>query len=248
MRIQPHSNHPCVCCGSPRVLFVNQVDCQRDSIETKIDIFYCTDCESCQSPNSQPIVNGGGAVSWHSKVLQRNLGWARELIDLLVGNDYLKSYIVDIGCGSGAVLSIGKELGIGGIGFDTDVNTIEFGRKSLDVDLRAETWSPGKTAELNFDLITCISLLEHLQFPGQLIKDMCDAAKEKDANIFVSVPLFNEKKWRHMWESGSPPGPPPDIHVTHFSEKGLTTAFRKNGAKRFNKLTAGGWIGFLIQF
>ncbi|MEH6587176.1 MAG: class I SAM-dependent methyltransferase [Halioglobus sp.] len=248
MHIQSHSNHPCVVCDSPYVLHVNSVECQPNSIEEKVDIFFCMNCESCQSPNAEPKVNGGGALSWHKKVLARNLGWSRELIDLLVKKNYLKSHIVDIGCGSGALLAAGRELGIQGIGFDTDVEAVEFFRRELSVDLRGETWSPTKTAESKFDLITSISLLEHLHFPGQLIKEMSDAAKEKSANIFVSVPLFNKNKWSRMWEIGYPPGPPADTHVTHFSDKGLITAFRKNGATHFEKLTAGGWIGFIIQF
>jgi hypothetical protein len=51
-----------------------------------------------------------------------------------------------------------------------------------------------------------------------------------------------------MWRDGVPPGPPVNIHVTHFSDKGLIAAFKKYGGKNFKKITAGGWVGFLISF
>jgi SAM-dependent methyltransferase len=206
-------------------------------------------CESFQSPTAEPLANGGGVLNWHKKVFNRNLQWSKELLDYLLNNNQIKpKYVLDIGCGIGTLLFACKNYNIKGIGFDTDAIAVEYGRNQFDLDLKDELWEHSKTLGKKIDLITCISLLEHIHFPRNPIEEIVASLKAHNATAFISVPLFNRGKWSYLKNHNAIPGKtPPNMHVTHFSDKGLVSAFQHYGAKNFEKIAVGGWVGFLIS-
>lgn len=243
------SDIPCVVCNSPYVLWVTNLTAKDNRSDVSVPLFYCMQCESFQSPTAEPLPNGGGVLNWHKKVFNRNLEWSKELLDYLLKNNPKETkYLLDIGCGIGTLLFACKNYNIQGIGYDTDALAIEYGRNQLELELKDELWEHSKTLGKKIDLIICISLLEHIHFPQNLIKEIVESLKVHNATAFVSVPLVNRSQWHHIKNHNAIPGAtPPNIHVTHFSDKGLMYAFQHCGAKNFEKITVGGWVGFLIS-
>lgn len=242
------SEIPCVVCNSPYVLWATNLIAKENAGNLEVPLYYCMQCESFQSPTVETLPNGGGTLNWHQKVFQRNMQWSGELLDYFLKKSKVKpKYILDIGCGIGTLLLTFQKNGIEGIGFDTDINAVTYGRNKFNLKLRNELWEHSKTLNKKIDLITCISLLEHINYPGDLIKQITASLKVHKAIAFVSVPLVNRNKWHHIKYNNIIPGPPPNVHVTHFSDKGIVCAFQHYGAKKFEKITVGGWTGFLIS-
>ena len=227
----------CAICGSPNTALRNRYK----HGDTKVDLFYCLDCESLCSPTAKPWT-----VEWHHKVAERNRGFARKLFAELAID---KPFLLDIGCGTGTLISVATELGGGGVGFDTDASAVEAG-KAEGYDLRCQLWD--STVETPVpSLITCIMVLEHLHQPIPLMKEMAIAAKKYGCPIFISVPWFNRNWWPHL--SKKPvdgqfhPLRGPRIHVTHFSFKGFEKIMKRLGAQELQHVKAG-WEGFLVRF
>lgn len=243
----PHSGHPCVVCNSPYVLEVIDTVCKTPQGEEITTVYFCMKCESFSSPNAKPVLNGGSALSWHKTVHDRNSQWSEELLANFSKAGLMPKHIVEIGCGIGTFLKVAKGHGIDSIGYDSDAESVEYGRAQFGLDLRSELWTLGEAQMLDSPLLVSISMLEHIQFPRQLIKDMFDYIKLTSGSMFISVPFANPPQWTYFLNNTVPCGAPANIHVTLFSEKGLCTVFREFGATKFTKISAGGWIGYIIS-
>lgn len=208
-----------------------------------VDLFYCMTCQSASSPLSPPVPEGDD-TNWHLSVRERNMEWGRELFRTL-GNE---GPYLDIGCGIGTLVQTAQGLGMKAIGFDTNAHACSLGRERYGLDLRAEYWRRETSPPAK--LITCISVLEHLHEPREMIADLVGAALEVNSKLFISVPFFNEHRWRDLLTDNLQPGhffEVPHAHVTHFSPKGLEMVCREFGAKNVEYIRiANAWHGLLI--
>jgi SAM-dependent methyltransferase len=204
-------------------------------------------CESFSAPNAKPVLNGGSALSWHKTVHDRNAHWSEELLVNLSKVGVLPPHIIEIGCGIGTFLKIAKEHGIDGTGYDSDFEAVSYGRTQFGLDLRSELWTFDKAHIVDNSLFVSISMLEHIHFPRQLIKDMVAYMKLTSGKIFISVPFANPPQWSYFLKGSIPGGAPANVHVTHFSEKGFRMVFKEFGATNFTKIISGGWIGYLVS-
>jgi 2-polyprenyl-3-methyl-5-hydroxy-6-metoxy-1,4-benzoquinol methylase len=213
-----------------------------------VDLYYCMECESFSSPFAPTIASPHTQVNWHKSVLERNLAWSADLLSQLkeIG---VRGPIVDVGCGIGSLLLAARNFGMSGVGYDLDVPACQYGREQFDLDLRGENWSLETSPD--FELISCISVLEHIHQPRDLIAQMIHAAKERKATVFLSVPFLNRDWWRFLHTDSGTSGHVfeyPHVHVTHFSHKGMETVCRQFGASSLEMVrVARGWVGFLIR-
>jgi len=234
----------CVVCNSG---YVAAYGAFANRFSTAIDLYFCMECESFYSPFSKPNPIAS-SVAWHQSVEERNLKAAGGLLDNLAEHGIRPTHILDIGAGTGTLLRKARERGISGVGFDLDKDSIEFGRMTYGLDLRAEEWTPDADAG-NVDLILCIMVLEHIHYPRGLMNALMKGAKRYKCPLFVSVPFFDRYWWPHLLTDNSDPKHPlnqPHVHVSHFSRQGMIMAFSQLGASEVKPLQPPLWSGMLI--
>jgi len=72
--------------------------------------------------------------------------------------------LVDVGCGSGALLALCRAQNWKGIGFDPSVQAVQHAR-SRGLDANAQGWPPCPLQDESADVVTCINVLDHLRDP-----------------------------------------------------------------------------------
>lgn len=239
----------CVVCDSPFVTYVKDVPTRRTKKD--IPLYYCMECESFFNPSGykEDEVQLARDLDWNISVIERNIGYSEKLISRLLDLYPQTKNILEIGCGIGTFLSIAKKRGLTVIGYDTNKYAIEYGKKIFNLDLRADFWSAEDTK--NHDLIVCIMVLEHLEQPRLLFEQLALAAKKNKGNLYISVPFLDRDKWHFILEPDPTKKGTPffdnDVHITHFSEKGLIKLAKEYGATKFTKIMQG-WHGYVFEF
>lgn len=135
--------------------------------------------------------------------------------------------ILDVGCGSGEVLSIMKKVGWETYGVERDERAAKYARsKGLNVlnqDLRSIRFPDDY-----FDIVRMRSVLEHLHQVSLILAEVHRILK-KQGRLFLIVPnidSFEFKIFKSKWY-------PLDIprHIYHFSPKSLTALLEKSRFK-----------------
>ena len=242
---------PCPVCASPFTAYLRHVPTRRTKIQ--IPLYVCLDCESLRNPSGYqetPEVLAAD-LQWHISVADRNKSAALRLFEALADEGVRPKSVVDIGCGIGSLLTVARDRGMRTIGYDTNLQTTDWGRENYKLNLVGGFWTTS-TNTGPVDLYVCISVCEHLEQPRQLIGDLCAAAAHNKAALFISVPVVERKLWGFIlnpdpYIKGSPFFDN-DVHITHFSIKGLEKVMREFGAKNFKYVYGGLWNGGLARF
>ncbi len=124
---------------------------------------------------------------------RRSYQTADSICALLERNDLTPSKILEIGCGTGAVIAELQRRGIADSYYAIDYSSeaIEYVHSTLP-DVHAVTGDVVESAELfegqNFDLVICAHVLEHLEEPKQFLKSLRGLTY---LNFLAEVPLEN---------------------------------------------------------
>jgi 2-polyprenyl-3-methyl-5-hydroxy-6-metoxy-1,4-benzoquinol methylase len=242
---------PCPICSSPFTAYVRHVLTRRT--KRQIPLYACLDCLSFTNPSGYaetPEVLASD-LRWHISVADRNKSAARRLFDKLAEEGVKPRSVVDIGCGIGSLLTVARDRGMRVVGYDTNLQTTDWGRENYKINLVGGYWT-GDTDAGPVDLYLCISVCEHLMQPRTLIKDLCIAAARNKASLFISVPFVDRSLWDFILDPNPYAKGTPffdnDVHITHFSSKGLEKAMRDFGARNFTIVRGGLWNGGLVRF
>ena len=237
-------NEPCVVCDSRYVLYTRHL--QPIRLKSKIASYFCMECQSFFNPSGYiPSENElKASVSWHKNVYQNNKAKYQDLLEKLPKCEK----IIDIGYGIGTLVHCADQNGILGVGYDLNPWAIEYGVSNFGLDLRAQEWTEQDNEY--FDILFCISTLEHIERPRRLIASFANAAKRNDAYIYLHVPIINKSHWHLLFE------PEKDNlyfgicgeHVTHFSATGLKTIATQLNATEFRNVNSHKMSGFLFKF
>lgn len=241
----------CPVCDSPFVLHVGTVPTIRT--RTHVNLFTCMRCQSFWNPGeyfeSEDVKKKD--VAWGVAVAERNTSAGRTLVERLKAVGVRPSSVAEIGCGIGTVLKVFHDQGARIVGFDVNRFAVEHGRATHGLDLRDEIWHSALDIG-KVDLFLCVSVLEHMAEPRPLLQELCRAAESNRAALFVSVPLLNEPAWKFLHNTDpAAPGTPffdNDVHVTHFSSKGLELAMREFGCTNYERFGSVLWAGGLARF
>ncbi|WP_333653014.1 class I SAM-dependent methyltransferase [Dissulfurispira sp.] len=116
-----------------------------------------------------------------------------------------KGKLLDIGCGTGHFLKIGKDRGWEVYGIELSKWAADYGRRNFNLDIRninleevAGTWGVG------FDVVTLNHVLEHLPSPSGAIKMISEILHEEGL-ILIEVPneldqlMFLVARVRKWW-------------------------------------------------
>lgn len=249
MSSKSSSHTPCVVCGKRSARIVRNVPTQRTDRE--IPLYCCTECFSFFNPSGyrEDAEQLKDDLEWNIGVIPRNEGYARQLFEEIKVREPEVSSVLEVGCGIGTALHIAEnEFGISGKGFDVNKAAVEWGKEHFKVDLSSELWDAN--LDVDADLITCISCLEHVEQPRGLLKQLAERSKSTNKPVFISVPFLEVHHWKFL-DDPDPgrPGTPffdNDVHVTHFSVLGLINVMRSFGLERFSVMNAG-WMGILFH-
>lgn len=210
-------------------------------------LYVCLECGSgffTHSPRE------GSSVEWHKKVLERNLGWSPTLFDKISAHHRFSS-VIDIGCGIGTWLSYCKGRGMKCLGFDTSTECVEFGKQHFGLDLRAELFHSSHEAATRqtADLVTCIMVMEHLEDPAQLAREIARYCLSHRAWCFVSVPFLQTRRHLVFDSQDGKSSVFNDVgaHVTYFSDAGLHAMFRQLGMEPAGLVSGIAWRGYLFK-
>jgi FkbM family methyltransferase len=219
--------------------------------EKYISMYYCLECESVfntsdYEPDEEQLIK---EKNWYIGVEERDIQFAETLIEKLLKVHPKTKNILQIGCGTGTVLSVAKKYVDRVSGYDINQQAIDYGRNKFGLDLHYGLLP--NNLDRKYDLILCISKLRQQKRPRAFFKELANLAKKNNAALFVSFPLFGKEKWdylveENLYKKGSP-FLDNDVIRTHFSEAGFLTMAKDNQAKQTILINTN-WQGYLIKF
>ncbi|MCB5188969.1 class I SAM-dependent methyltransferase [Methylobacillus caricis] len=248
-RKEPSVREPYPVCASPYTAYVRDVPTRRT--KRQIALFSCLECQSFWNPSGyvEDVAQLEKDLAWGLSVESRNKAAAVTLFNTLLSLGVEFQSIAEIGCGIDTLLSVAKQLGYETIGFDVNALAIEHATVAHGLEAYSVLWS-AETPTRKIDLYLSISVLEHIERPRELIRNLCEAALRHHATLFISVPFLEKAHWKFMLAPDPfTPGTPffdNDVHVTHFSIKGLMQAMADFGCHNTTYIQAGLWNGVLF--
>jgi SAM-dependent methyltransferase len=192
------------------------------------------------------------ALDWHISVHERNIGYSNSLFDNMLPHFPHLTSLLEIGCGTGTLLKAARNRGIKHVmGFDLNRLATEYGKREYGLVLNSETWTAQIMSE-KFDLILCISVLEHLEEPRLLFKEISEYCRLFGSCAYISVPFVEMCNW-HFLQNPDPniektPFFDNDCHIIHFSRSGFKLMCRDFGSTDEIEVQGGAWRGFLIRY
>lgn len=253
----PSKPEKCVVCNSGLTAYVRDVP--TINLSKMLPLYYCLECESFTNPSGfTPSKTADETeLKFHIKIEERNTKRSTALLEVIRQQFADVKNIVEIGCGTGIMIRVAKEMGLNAVGYDINEAAIEYGKKNFGADLRAELWDPKKQSE-KVDLIFCIMVLEHIENPRPLFFQMAEAAKKHKAKLFISVPFLNRDRWKFILNPDPKVPNTPffnnEVHVTHFSRKGMEMLAKEAGSTKTTAVSSmvskdeRGWGGFIFDF
>lgn len=239
---------PCPVCASRFTSHVREVPTRRT--KRQIGLYTCLECSSFWNPSGyhEDEAQLARDLEWGKSVTERNKRAATRLFDCLRENGVKPQSVAEIGCGIGTLLTVARSRGMRVIGYDVNKLAIAHARDANGLDAHAEMWT-SETELPPIDLFLCISVLEHVEQPRPLIQELCKAAAAHKAALFISVPFLDRDKWDFIVDPAPEREHTPffdnDVHVVHFSVKGLGMVMAQSGLKDTKLIKAGLWDGLL---
>ncbi|MGB3534813.1 MAG: class I SAM-dependent methyltransferase [Microcoleaceae cyanobacterium] len=251
MNNYPKLSKPCNCvvCDSPFVAYIRDIPTRRTRKD--IPLYYCMECESLFNPSGYKeddrILKKD--LEWNIGVIERNLETSEKLIKELIKLYPSAKSVLEIGCGIGTNLSVASKYFSKVTGYDLNHYAVDYGKDRFGLDLKSEMWISSKTQ--SYDIVLCIMVLEHLENPRHLFSQLVEATKNGKGALFISVPFLERNRWKYILEPDPYVKGTPffdnDVHVTHFSQKGLTELAKQHGATSINRISQG-WLGYIFEF
>jgi SAM-dependent methyltransferase len=144
--------------------------------------------------------------------------------------------VLDIGCATGALLAELKKRGWGTTGVEICKEEAEYARKERSLDVRSLPLEEGNFASCSFDAVLASHLIEHLNNPGSLVKEVGRILKPGGRFIVTTPNIsgFQAKIFKGAWRSAI------FDHLYLFSVKTLSELLKRNGFKIEKIKTWGG--------
>lgn len=244
----PKTLQPCPVCNSPFTAYVRKIPTIRT--HRLINLYTCLECESFWNPSGYRESEEQLArdLQWGLGVAERNVKATHDLFAKLSELGVKPKTVAEIGCGIGTLLKTARAMGKSVVGFDVNHRAIEYAVKENRVEAYAAMWS-SQTKTIPIDLYLSIMVLEHIDQPRPLIKELCTAAIRHKSALFISVPFADRSRWPNILNPDPKvPGTlffDNDVHVTHFSKEGLMRAMAEFGITNTRYVAAGLWHGIL---
>jgi 2-polyprenyl-3-methyl-5-hydroxy-6-metoxy-1,4-benzoquinol methylase len=143
--------------------------------------------------------------------------------------------LLEIGFGPGYMLKAAMNYGLSVYGFEVNKYCVEFAQSNLNVN--CEHGLLTSNHKFKYDLIVANQVFEHLENPRDLFSTMVSKLNP-DGCIYLSVPFVERNMWPFLATASKQPGATPpdpfydnDVHITHFSLKGMKQMGASLGAR-----------------
>ncbi len=236
----PFAYGDCEICGSRFKILLRHVGTAHS--QKRIPLYYCMDCESftCIGDYVETAEQAQADVEHYTRNVdykRKNFGRLAAFLSatLFDGQPRGVSH-ADIGCGIGALVKAFAEAGYQTAGYDLDRFAIERAKVLFgDLDFRHE--AAGADGQ-QFDLVTLIDVLEHVKEPGAFFQTLVGCVKP-GGHLFVVVPRVDRDAWQYLDEPvdlqfsvrETTPFRDNDVHVVHYSSKGLERIGLRHGVE-----------------
>ncbi|KKP69545.1 hypothetical protein A2X44_03360 [candidate division CPR3 bacterium GWF2_35_18] len=136
--------------------------------------------------------------------------------------------ILDFGCGDGSFLETFSVKRWDRYGIDASLSAYKLSKKR---DLKVDCYKSEKLkyADQFFDVITLNHVLEHLEIPEQILKELKRILKD-DGILYLELPRF-DGFWSRTFKAEWPSNADIPRHLNHFSHRGLILLLEKSGFK-----------------
>ena len=114
-------------------------------------------------------------------------------------NEMPKGYLLDIGCGSGKLLSLARQLGWKTLGIEIDPKASEASR-SKGLNIIQGSFNIIDNYKDTFDCIICSHVMEHVHYPNELLMKIKKALKP-GGKLLLSSPNSTSKYRYHFSEN-----------------------------------------------
>ena len=194
-------------------------------------------CLSCRLIFADPMSSGNSEFykkhivyrpSDKTTVAQHRKSAAKQANKRLLGMISEGDKVMDIGCGYGAFVSFAVSQGFDAYGVDFNEEHIEAGRFFLGLEERLfigniKDLKNGIGQEQKFDLITLFEVIEHIETPQTIIRDIHDILGDGGL-LAISCP--NEDRWQ---PTGRIFVDYPPHHLTRWRPSTLRTFLERQG-------------------
>lgn len=231
------NNHKCWVCSSLDTKKIrdssikNTLDSKDFKITNKdygktLSLFKCNNCGFLFSPYVSDLENYYREMEDNDYELtleSRKIQSEKILSQLEVRNIFKNKTLLDVGSGSGALMQASQKFGLISKGIEPSKSLQKLAvKKNLDVILGT---LPSKRLNEKFDFVTLIDVIEHVNDPESLLKEINTVLKlngklflvTPDVNSFFSK--FLKFKWWHFRVA----------HVGYFNQKTLSILIKKCG-------------------
>lgn len=126
-------------------------------------------------------------TSFFFKIIRSSILYRYPLEEII---KYPKGSILDIGCGSGYILSILKELGWEVFGLEMDEKAALVAQ-NRGINVKIGTYEIAKEFNREFDILIASHVIEHTYNPANFIDTLLNCTKNQHGKIFLSYPNPN---------------------------------------------------------
>ena len=128
---------------------------------------------------------------------EKILGWEyKRIVQSITGLKPCKGQLLDFGCGKGQFANIAKTNGWKVKCVETAKKRALHAKNFYDLEVDTRLYSGGRIFDNDFDVLTLLHVLEHLQEPNIILKELIKYNLKKDALIVIEVPNIRS------WQSG----------------------------------------------
>jgi SAM-dependent methyltransferase len=137
--------------------------------------------------------------------------------------------VIDIGCGPGYVLAQVAQWGFECFGIDFNPDVVRVANEYFKIEAKVARVEDLLAVESRYDLALLIHVLEHVEAPAGLLKNICQLLKPGGV-LFIDLPNRNRFALRRSLKNGDyPEGDYPPHHITFWSIAALTRALQIAG-------------------
>lgn len=245
----------CPICGSLQTMRLHDI---WDDRFGQPDVFQLRECRPCRFVFLSTMVHPSEAGRLYAKYYARPVSEASRLasasngcfargvrwIDGNINPGYTVGRgetVLDVGCGTGAILEIGRALGANMEGLEVDLSVVERIVSQGFQCHGGSLTSCNTLTDRHYDRVILNQVLEHLERPIEALK-RCGQILRDDGEVVIAAPCldgFLRRICGRRWMSWHAP-----YHVNHFSKRALAVAAKGAGLeiKSFKLRTPGNWI------
>lgn len=240
----------CPACGAQCLLYIGGVRPASRFIHRYLPVLYCQHCGTLCTPHNVELHLHDPSLAWHLSVETRNRNAARKLFaEVQAYHTRPIQRVVEIGCGPGWLLSE-LPLNVSSVGYETNPYCAAYG-KILGLDIRCEMFDVNTEAQ--FDILFCLSVIEHIEKPENVLFSISEQCKKNNAAACLFVPFFSDSfiNYIHNTFERSPQNPfwAVPAHVVYYTITGFYSLLKRFGATNFQQChTNGLWGAILCTF